>query len=148
MRTVKLFLDTEFNSFGGCLISIGLVSEDLEYKHYNEVTIPDGTVIHPWVVVHVIPKLHGHPISMSDARNSLSNYLHRLTVGKSTKFEIIADWPEDIKHFCDLICDTDGRQLSFPFQFDLIRRNQPLESTDPHNALNDAVALRNWYVRK
>jgi hypothetical protein len=147
MQTIKLFLDTEFNSFGGCLISIALVTEDLEYAYYSEVTIPDKTVLHPWVKENVIAKLQGTPIAMSHTRNALANYLNRLTSGKATKFEVIADWPEDIKHFCDLICDTDGRQLSFPFQFNLVNRNSALESSNPHNALDDAVALRNWYVK-
>lgn len=50
---MRLFIDGEWNSFGGDLISLALVAED--GREWYEVL--DCVDPHPWVAENVIPKL-------------------------------------------------------------------------------------------
>jgi hypothetical protein len=52
MANVRYFLDTEFNGFGGTLLSLALVPEDGE-EFYAIIASDDP--LHPWVERNVIP---------------------------------------------------------------------------------------------
>lgn len=54
---MKLWFDTEFNSFAGALISIGIVDED--GREFYEVAYCQQD-IHPWVAQNVMPVLGRH----------------------------------------------------------------------------------------
>ena len=56
---MRYFLDTEFNGFGGALISVALVPEHGDDDFYASLPLPD--VIEPWVERHVIPYLRHVP---------------------------------------------------------------------------------------
>jgi hypothetical protein len=142
---VRYFLDTEFNGFGGALLSLALVPEDGEEFY---VAVDCDEPIHPWVAQNVVPYL-GHvpvglvspPLSRDAAANALANYL-----AHDPAPEIVADWPDDIAHFNQLLLVGPGRMVAVP---DLTFRlaNLPGFSTAensavPHNALHDARALR------
>src|SRR4051794_3934264 len=57
--TLNVFMDAEFNGFGGDLISIALVCEDGQ-EWYEVAEIPAEP--HPFVVQHVLPVLGKEPI--------------------------------------------------------------------------------------
>jgi hypothetical protein len=55
--------------------------------------------------------------------------------------KIIADWPEDIKHFCDALITGPGLRLDTPPLTMEIRRDIDAVSAVPHNALEDARGI-------
>ena len=59
---MRYFLDTEFNGFGGELISIALVPEYGDQEFYAVLPLP--AYLHPWVERHVIPYLGNVPQSL------------------------------------------------------------------------------------
>ncbi|NIJ06467.1 hypothetical protein FHS31_000049 [Sphingomonas vulcanisoli] len=141
---MRYFLDTEFDGFGGPLLSLALAAEDGE-DYY--VVIPHDHEPTPWVARHVVPYLKSVP-------DTLYNQLDREAAARDVAAflrtdpdpEIIADWPEDIALFCRLLLiqETeipDIRALRFRFVrtpgFSTARNSKV-----PHNALHDARALR------
>jgi hypothetical protein len=147
---MRYFLDTEFNGFGGELISLGLAAEDGDQDYYV-VLQPLPDTIEPWVERHVIPYLYRVPPALDNrldriaAAQDLAAYL-------STDSDplIIADWPEDIALFCRLMLPgatdvVDLARVSFEFRrtpgFSTARNSEV-----PHNALHDARALRRFMV--
>jgi hypothetical protein len=147
---MRYFLDTEFNGFEGSLISLALVPEHGDQEFYVVLPLPEE--LHPWVARHVIPYLQSVPEEMSygrisrlDAAAAIAEYL-----AGDTDPLIVADWPEDIAHFCSLIVTKAGDMApigSLRFQF----LSSPGFSTAansrvPHNALHDARALRDFVL--
>lgn len=137
------YLDTEFNSFGGELISLALVSHDCETRFY-EVLPYEHMKIHPWVGANVIPVLFKKPCGTKlDAQRKLGKFLTENAVNNEIK--IVADWPEDFKFLCDFMLTAPGTCLSIPNIIMVIDRvNLPSTadySLTPHNAMEDALAL-------
>src|SRR3712207_6810174 len=100
---MRYFLDTEFNGFGGELISLALVPEHGDQEFYAVLKLPEE--VHGWVERNVVPYLHSVPeglngakISRLEAASELARYL-----AADPDPVIVADWPEDIAHFCSLI---------------------------------------------
>ena len=140
---MRLFLDTEFNGFGGKLISMALVPEDQSVREfYKEVEMKDQ--LHPWVKENVVPHLVLIPCTHHEFQNALAQYLWE--VGDCT---IVADWPEDIKFFCDSLLTGPGMMISLmhnvKFELDL---GLNYESLVPHNALHDARGIRDAYMKR
>ena len=138
-----LFLDTEFNGFGGKLISLALVPEnDSLPEFYNELTMTDQ--LEPWVKDNVIPHLVLPRVSHKEFQNNLANYLWE--VGEVT---IIADWPDDIRYFCESLITGPGMMINImhkiKFELDL---SINYTSDVPHNALHDARAIKKTYMEK
>lgn len=140
---MRLFLDTEFNGFGGRLISMALVPEkETDFEFYKELHITDQ--LHPWVRDNVVPHLILPSIGYSEFQDALANYLWN--VGDCT---IIADWPDDIKYFCEALITGPGMMIklmhNIKFELDF---GIEYESLVPHNALHDARAIRNFYMER
>jgi hypothetical protein len=133
----RLFLDTEFNGFGGKLISMALVPENkTEAEFYREIEMNDQ--LDPWVRVNVVPMLTEVAVSRKQFQIDLAQYL--LKTGECT---IIADWPDDIRYFCESVITGPGERINMPQQikFELDFRIDYV-SAIPHNALYDARAIR------
>ena len=140
---MKLFLDTEFNGFGGRLISMALVPEDKSKpEFYVELEIRDQ--LHPWVRDNVVPHLVLNPCSHNEFQSKLANYLW--DTGDCT---IVADWPDDIRYFCESLITGPGMMINFmhnvKFELDL---GIEYVSLVPHNALHDARAIRDFYIKR
>ncbi|WP_206245266.1 hypothetical protein [Novosphingobium terrae] len=138
---MRYFLDTEFNGFGGELISIALVPEDEARPHFYEaVTCREPT---PWVTENVLPVLEVKPRSRAEVAKRFARYLHNDEAPL-----LVADWPEDIAHASRLLITGPGmmmpvRGLRFElFDPDLIIAGGEHPSAVPHNARHDAAALR------
>ena len=139
----RLFLDTEFNSFGGKLISMALVPEDNSFREfYKEVEMNDQ--LEPWVKENVVPHLCLIPCSQFQFQQSLAQYLWE--AGECT---IVADWPDDIRYFCESLitgpgmCLTLLHNIHFELDFGI-----EYESAVPHNALHDARGIRDFYMKR
>jgi hypothetical protein len=141
---MRFFLDTEFNGFGGKLMSLALVPEDKSApEFYKELEIKDQ--LEPWVRDNVVPQLILTPCSFSEFQNELANYLRHITFHHD--YTIIADWPDDIRYFCEALITGPGMRIDIPknikFELDL---SIEYESLVPHNALHDARAIRDFYM--
>ena len=142
---MRYFLDTEFNGFGGALLALALVPED-GTEFYVTLDCPDP--IHTWVERNVLPHLDHVPVglqsprlSRQEAAGALSDYL-----AMDPRPELVADWPEDIAQFCNLLMTGPGLIVPVPpLTFRLIPLHgfsTAANSAVPHNALHDARALR------
>jgi len=133
---MRIFIDGEWNSYGGELISLALVAED--GRSFYEVLgceNPD-----PWVTENVMPKLAKPWIVMQSLQQQLEYFLNQFD-----SVHIIADWPEDIMWFCKVLVTGPGTRLDTPPLTMQILRVDTV-SQNPHNALADAQSLRDWYV--
>lgn len=142
---MRYFLDTEFNGFGGALLSLALVPEDGEEFY---ATLACDVPLFPWVEQHVAPYLDHVPVglvserlSRRDAAIALSHYL-----AIDPEPVILADWPEDIAQFCNLLMTGPGEMVPVPrTAFELVPLggfSTAANSAVPHNALHDARALK------
>ena len=147
---MRYFLDTEFNGFGGELISLALVPEHGDQEFYARLALPEN--LHPWVDRHVVPYLNAVPPSAQhetmtrlEAAEALTHYL-----AGDTDPVIVADWPDDIAYFCSLLVIGPGDIVpigSIGFQFlSSPGFSTAVNSKVPHNALHDARALRDFVL--
>lgn len=133
---MTLYLDTEFNGFGGELISLALVSNKGD-MFYGVLELPEN--VHPWVQEHVVPILDRNPESFEVFRLRLAMYLV-----KHRGEKIIADWPEDLAHLLKCMCAPGGVSFIHELKLELVRSGE-LTPMIPHNALSDAQALMRWH---
>jgi len=142
---LRYFLDTEYNGWGGALLSLALVPEDGEELY---LTLDWQGALEPWVERHVVPYLNAVPDSLTspqtsraDAARTIAHYL----AGDPDPL-IVADWPEDIAQLNMLLVTGPGVMADVPglrFQFmPLSGFSTAANSKVPHNALHDARALR------
>lgn len=136
---IKLFVDTEFNGFGGSLISLALVSED--GSEFYEAVNTYGAV-DSWVAEHVIPIIGKDPISALEFSEKLAAYLWQYRDG----FTLIADWPDDIRYFCMALITGPGYMMPVSrFNVEMRRDLDGTPSMLSHNALADARAIKESY---
>ena len=145
---MRYYLDTEFNGFGGALLSLALVPEDGQEFY---VTLQCDDPIFPWVERNVVPYLDNVPVGLvsprmtrREAADALAAYL-----GTDPQPELVADWPEDITQFCSLLMTGPGLMVPVPpltFRLVPLQNFSPAaNSAVPHNALHDARSLRDHF---
>jgi len=146
---MRYFLDTEFNGWGGALLSLALVPDDGEELYL--VLAHEGAV-EPWVERNVMPYLDTVPetlrsprLSRADAAQALSYYFE----GDREPL-IVADWPEDIAQLNMLLLTGPGLMVPMPRLIFMLAAlegfSTAANSVVPHNALHDARALRDHMV--
>ncbi|HEX8640733.1 MAG TPA: hypothetical protein VF704_06215 [Allosphingosinicella sp.] len=146
---MRYFLDTEFNGFGGALISLALVPEHGDQEFYETLPLPEP--LHPWVERNVVPYLASIPggstgeVSRREAALGLADYL-----ASDPDPVIVADWPDDIGYFCALLTTGPGEMAPVgTLRFELLSNpgfSPAANSRVPHNALHDARALRDFVL--
>jgi hypothetical protein len=159
---MKYYLDTEFDSFGGDLISMGLVREDGVGLYLLYPELPTYT---DWVAENVVPVLCNVPAEVglnlanwSDQRDpsvnlgpegyhmpTSANYLQQLFEGDKAP-HVISDWPDDIKYFCQELITGPGTMIDIPgITFEVVRVDSwpnEIPGAIQHNAYWDALALK------
>lgn len=150
---MRIWIDTEFNGFEGELISIALVDEAGRFFYrYMPCRAPSE-----WVARNVLPVLGKYrlvPAATEPALMHPSNFwsLHRVQFALQQwlngydQVHIVADWPEDIAHFCRALITGPGRRLETPPLTMEVRRDLDAVSLVPHNALEDARAMREVHL--
>jgi hypothetical protein len=134
---MRAWIDTEFNETGGQLISMAIVTEE-GHEFYEVLDIGNVT---PWVHEHVLPVLGKAPVTFTLFQGRLSKFLFQFQ-----KLHLIADWPEDLKYFCESLIVGPGQRipmLGLTMEIDYTLPDTAAKSKIPHNALEDARALRN-----
>lgn len=145
---MRYYLDTEFNEFGGELISLALVRED-GYSLY--LVYPDLPEYGEWVKNNVVPILWDVPQSDMYESYKLEKYdqgarrIQEFLDGDAQPV-IVTDWPDDIRYFCQAIITGPGMMINIPgLVFQMLRVDAyptTLEGAVQHNAWWDAMALR------
>ena len=146
---MRYFLDTEYNGVGGALLSLALVPDDGDELY---LTFQCADPLLEWVERHVVPYLDSVSVQLScprltrgDAAHALERYLRH-----DDEPLIVADWPEDIAQFCNLMITGPGdmielRHLTFRL-LPMSNFSTAANSKVPHNALHDARALRDHII--
>lgn len=146
---MKYYLDTEFDGFGGRLLSMALVRES--GPGWYAVT-EDLDVSDPWVRENVVPLLGQCPalpgaLELPDCVASLAWFFR----GDPDPI-IITDWPADIRYFCEFIEQPGGNMLPIPgLKFEMHRVDAyptMLPGAVQHNAWWDAMALRHYFQER
>jgi hypothetical protein len=142
---LRYFLDTEYNGWGGALLSLALVPDEGEELY---LTLDCPAALEEWVERNVIPYLDtvsesliSPRMSRADAARAVAHYF----AGDREPL-IVADWPEDIAQLSMLLVTGPGMMAEVPgltFQFlPLTGFSTAANSKVPHNALHDARSLR------
>lgn len=146
---MRYFLDTEFNGFGGELISLALVREDGDslYLVYPEpldrydVWVQKNVMPILWDIPSPLPGMAYQLESRQDAAFRIQEFLQG-----DLNPVIITDWPDDIKYFCQAIITGPGSMINIPqLSFQMVRVDAYptiLEGAVQHNSWWDARALR------
>src|SRR5215217_2395236 len=111
---MRYFLDTEYNGFGGALLSLALVPEDGSEEFY--VTLECDAPLDPWVERHVVPFLDMVPEGLKTARLERRMAAEALAawLALDSAPDIIADWPEDLAQLSMLLITGPGMMVSVP----------------------------------
>lgn len=134
---MNLYLDCEFNGFGGELISLALVDD--EGRSFYEVL--DCLQPLAWVAENIMPILAQAPISLTEFQNKLSLFLNEYD-----EIHVVADWAEDLSLFTRSLVLGAGRAMATPpLTLELWTGKMRFPSQVPHNALSDAEALADSY---
>jgi hypothetical protein len=123
---------------------MALVPEnDSKPEFYVELDMNDQ--LNPWVRENVVPHLFQPPFTRQQFQNALGSYLWECR----EEIIIIADWPDDIRYFCESLITGPGMMMKFVnnIKFELDFGIQ-YESLVPHNALFDARAIRDFYMKR
>jgi hypothetical protein len=147
--SLRYFLDTEYNGWGGALLSLALVPDHGEELY---LTLDWSGALEPWVEQNVLPYLDKVPdshvsprLGRADAARVVAHYL-----ASDPEPVIVADWPEDIAQLSNLLVTGPGIMAEVPgltFRFlPLSGFSTAANSKVPHNALHDARALRDHVV--
>ena len=148
---MKYYLDCEFNGMGGELLSLALVPEAGNPLYLIREDVPED--LDPWVAENVMPIMHadyrghakapGRVLPLAAWAGEIESYLYG-----DIAVTIIADWPDDIKYFCELVITGPGKMIEVrpAINFEMVRVDAyptELVGAVQHNAYWDALALRN-----
>ena len=137
-----MWIDGEWNSYRGGLISLALVTE-CGREFYAEVI--NDEVKHPWVQENVMPHLRNiEVLTYEEMQFDLMEFLAQF----DGEIEIVSDWPEDIEVFCRALVVGPGQVHTYrPIKFTCNMGGfQGAKSAIPHMALADAMANRAWQL--
>lgn len=140
VETERLYLDCEFNGFGGELISMALVS-DSGREWYA--VLPEPRVWNEWVHANVLPVLSSlKPTIYANSREEFRVSLQAFLSHFSNPI-IVADWYTDLVHFFGAYAGRDHTEsMAYPCRAELATALPDGSPEFPHNALSDARALR------
>ncbi|MNK33432.1 hypothetical protein D3C87_519150 [compost metagenome] len=142
---MNYYLDTEFDGFGGPLLSLALVREDGASLY---LVYQDHAAQQPWVRENVVPILRAvpFPVSVVNCRHHGGAYrIAEFLLGDPAP-HINTDWPDDVRYFCQAIITAPGEMVAIPhLSFEVHRVDAyptDLPGAVQHNAWWDAMALR------
>lgn len=142
---MKYYLDCEFNGYRGDLISMALVAEDGRELYLVTHHLP---AVIPWVADNVIPILFADGAEAAVSwRADLFGAQISSFLGDDLDPTIVADWPDDIRYFCECLITGPGEMVETArrLTFTIVRVDSyptSLPGAVQHNALWDARALR------
>jgi len=146
---VNIFLDCEFNSFGGKLLSLAMIDDADTY--FYEIIHYDNIKYDPWVSENVLPIMKTDPITgKSKDPIPFQVFQHKLYEYLNPYYpaNIICDWPDDIKYLCETLMTGPGIMIPLnELNFYMSRSLGTSGAKPQHNALADAIAIRDNYYK-
>lgn len=145
---MRYYLDTEFNGFGGELLSLALVREDDESLYLITQMGHIAAPLDPWVLKNVVPIALKVPADVTPRIIEPAEFAHRIAefLKDDPRPYIVTDWPDDIRYFCGMIFTGPGEMVAIPsLRFEMVRVDAyptTLPGAIQHNAWWDAMALR------
>lgn len=155
---MRYYIDTEFNGYGGSLISIGIAAENGRTLYMVQSDaffsiMAQANAWDPWVKANVLPLIFKaapgahHPLRLPSAEwgAKIAEFY-----GEDDKPHFFADWMSDIADLCGLLITGPGTGVPMPHQtvFTCLRHIDVYPTTLPgaiqHHALWDALALKQW----
>ena len=134
-----LYIDTEFNGFGGSLITLALANPTKTGKDFYG-RLPDPPKWDKWVAENVVPNLDIEPESPVMFRHRLRIYLQA-----RQPVAIYADYPGDFWHLTNqMLGPSFDEYWSVDCAFVMLNHSDP-KPVVAHNALSDAIALMEWH---
>lgn len=144
---MKYYLDCEFDGYGGRLISMALVADDGGYMYWADADlswISDEWVKQNVVPIVALPDAGFQPQTYQSISAAIESFFPAFS--EHANAHIIADWPDDVKYFCQAMITGPGQRINTPpLTFEVVRHDaypSTLEGAVQHNALWDALALR------
>lgn len=155
---IRYFFDTEFNGFGGSLLSCAMVRDETDAIY---LVVPEEHIIalrrnnwmDPWVEANVIPHLFDVPAGIEPTIAPskewgplLSDFLYR---GDEVP-QVFADWMSDIADLMNLFMTGPGEGVPMSHQTHMVCLRHldvyptTLKGAVQHNAAWDAMALKRW----
>lgn len=140
MSDTRIYVDCEFNGFGGELISMALVADDGREWY---AVLPEPRIWNAWCFENVLPIMAAiEPTiwarSMEEFRVSLFNWL-----GAYDNPTIVADWYTDLVHFFSVFGGRDHTEsMAYQCRAELRTDIAEIHAEVPHNALSDARAIK------
>jgi len=139
---MRLFLDCEFNGFGGDLLSMAIVTEDsMGPQFYREIKF--SGILNSWVADNVVPLFDQEAVDYEVFQQDLCAFLSDID-----DINVVVDWPDDIRYFCEAVITGPGERMHLPnpIRFTMDTDIDGYDSMVPHHALHDACAIRNTYM--
>jgi hypothetical protein len=140
MTETRLYIDCEFNGFGGELISMALVDDDGREWY---AVLPEPSVWNEWVYDHVFPVINAiSPTIVATSRDEFRVSLQAF-LSRYDNPIIVADWYTDLVHFFSAFGGRDHTEsIAYRCRSELRLDLPDLAAEFPHNALSDARAIR------
>jgi hypothetical protein len=145
---MRLFLDCEYNGFGGELLTLALVREDCRSLYLIAPMAEIEGAFDPWVLKNVIPialKVPKHVKPIIETKADWPGYIADFLRDDPRPY-IVTDWPDDIHYFCQSVITGPGLMASIKsLRFEMVRVDAyptDLKGAIQHNAWHDANALR------
>ncbi len=141
---MKYYLDTEFDSFGGKLMSLALATKSGRSLYI--VADDAEQAANAWVRENVVPILFACPVTpIRRPVGAFGPVIAQFMCGDLDPL-VISDWPDDIRYFCQELITGPGFMVSLPgVRFEMKRVDTYptlLAEAVQHNAWWDAQALR------
>jgi hypothetical protein len=140
------YIDTEFNGLGGELLSMAIIGPTQNLY----LVVPRPTeVLEQFVSEKVWPLRFYCPLNpietpVSEWAQFIEAYLKQ--TARNGQVNIVADWPDDIRYFCETIITGPGTMIdSLDLNFTVARVDaypNDIKDAVQHNAYWDAVALK------
>jgi hypothetical protein len=148
---MKYYIDCEFDGLNGPLLTMAIISETGKSMYVRT----DYIAQDPWVIQHVVPYYFSLPTAEPDpfviganppkVAAAIEEFL-----ASDMDPHIIADWPDDIKYFCQYVITGPGQMIDVPRLKLSVKRVDAypttLKGAVQHNAWWDAMALRALFV--
>ncbi len=148
---MRFFVDTEFNGFGGDILSMAIVSERGKTLY---LALPEQDIetmnLDPWVERYVVPVIDVYNASAKRLPKDAWGFEIQRFLRGAKNITFVADWPEDISHLMNAMIIAPGGMINLPsFHVDMQRVDayaaKPLGAVR-HNALWDARALCQFHT--
>lgn len=141
---MRYFIDCEFDGYRGPLITMALVREDGRSLYFQMAGAAEAAM-DPWVIENVLPIIKDSPEQPFTFDTVAAAGALMLFLQFDPAPMVTADWPDDLRHLCDLLVYAPGKMIAIPGLRMEVVRVDAYPSTLPavqHNAWWDAVALQ------